>query len=257
MNETAAGDASTSARHFLFGTDELAGDREIAFFITEALATLTSTTTITPLATATDSGSTNAAETKLDLSSQVGDSQMKINGSRPSIPPWLRVTIRAVPLHAGDPERRYNPYHLRIVGREQSSDGASNSLDSGGGRNRSQMGPEIGGGCNNEGGSEFVRFHMESNLRGDEDGYAERVNEGEWALGFEGEGGGPSRVGKGIGGEGKGGEEVPVQMEIVSFCAEGVIHRNSHGEVHFLTLEDWSLEKKRFDAMSRMRVCSR
>lgn len=76
----------------IFGTDKSAGDREIAFFAAAASAGKATSSTVIQ----------HEAVPKMALT--------------------RGMTLRAVPLHAGDSSQRYNPYHLRVICREMDAD---------------------------------------------------------------------------------------------------------------------------------------
>lgn len=228
------------SRRLIFGTDEFAGDREIECFIAQVRASTTTTAAV-------DAASSSlAADTSTSMQNGV-QPEGPITTIRPPVPAWLTVTLRAVPWHADDPECRYNPYHLRIIGRELSQHG-NGVVDNG---------EDLLNSSENIGGSDpeldFDRTAIprhNSTCYGDDDFDGGR-DEAEWAPGFEGEG-------DGIDGKGeRHASERAIEVEIATFCAKGVAHVNLHGETSFFTLEQWCLEKRRFDAMSRMRFCSR
>lgn len=230
---------ATPSRRLIFGADEIAGDREIEFFIAEVLASNTTAAVEATLETAAADACTSmqhGAQTK-----------GSITNIKSPTPVWLSVTLRAVPWHAGDPQRRYNPYHLRIIGRELSHHG-SGATDIGEDLRDS---PENAVGSNHELGFErpAVPGHM-GVCYGDGDCHGGR-NKEKWTPGFEREG---SKIdGKG---ERHAGESA-TELEIATFSARGVTYVDLHGETSFFTLEEWCLEKRRFDAMSRMKFCSR
>lgn len=108
---TSDGDAVGTVKSMIFGTDESAGDREIAVFVAAAL--------VAPLAVAPAkaTSSTVKQHETARRSERKGPKTVLTKG----------VTLRAVPLHVGDSSQRYNPYHLRVVRRQM--DGDLESLD--------------------------------------------------------------------------------------------------------------------------------
>eukprot|EP00903_Cladosiphon_okamuranus_P016193 g14943.t2 len=212
-----------------FGTDEFAGDREVACFLASAAAAAAAETAATvvaeSLAAATATGSLvggMAAPKALDRWSL--------------LPPEAAVTLVAVPIHAGNPSCRYNPYHLKIVGREVDGGGerrtveimereSDDSQDAFGFREDENL-PE----------EPLPREEDPSGLNDDGDG--ERGNQ---ELGQADE--------SSTFGVAKGGESV----ERAWFSLKGVTYVNVHGETHFQPLEEWRLEKERFDTLCRMK----
>ncbi|CAM9191667.1 unnamed protein product [Ectocarpus sp. 4 AP-2014] len=215
----------------LFGKDEFAGDREIACFLASAAAAAeaeaASSATAASLAAATAKFS--AQETGETHSSQ----------RSPLLLPKATISLVAVPIHADDPSRRYNPYHLRIVSRE-----VDRGL--GAGRRDDLKGMpdddgETSGNSSNEDsfGEPLPRWQKAScppqgNHRRRS---AEQRGSPGTALGMEKK-------------QGQGGCR---DIERAYICSDGVTYVNVHGETTFQSLNQWSKEKERFDTLSRMR----
>lgn len=233
----------------IFGTDEFSGDREIDFFISQVHAYSKATVDDEPpsLSVAVNSGS-GGVPTPNQVDAHDDTQKLEV-----PIPTWLTVFIRAVPWHAtNNSERRYNPYHLRIIGRELSpSQEGNHDVDVGEVLKNSVV--ETGGSDDDFefqydrmacAGGENVAYFGDGEFDG-------ARNEKERVSAFE-------KERDGLGARGNDSvEEKMAQLEAVTFCAKGVTHVNCHGETSFLSLKDWCLEKQRFDAMSRMRICKR
>lgn len=251
MVETGAGfnEATPAFCQEFFGTDEFSGDREIDFFISQVHASSEATIDdeAPSLSVAVDSCSGS-----LPTPNKAGTQENASKLGAP-IPTWLTVFIRAVPWHTTDDfERRYNPYHLRIIGRELSPcpegnhgvgvvEDLKNSItETGGGNNDFEFQYDRMAGAVGE---NIVYFGD-----GEFDG---AIDEKERVSGFE-------KERDGLGARGNASvEERVAKLEAVTFCSTGVTYVNLHGETNFLSLKDWCLEKQRFDAMSRMRICKR
>lgn len=163
------------------------------------------------------------------------------------LPPEAGVTLVAVPIHTGDPSRRYNPYHLRVVGRE---------VDGG-----DRLGTR-------EGKKEVFDGNQE--IIGDWDGEQlldeALLSETRVAFGQDGGGGwrghhgpkpepepepeqAPGYERKRFGVEG---ERRKCDGERAYFSLQGVTFVNVHGETSFQPLEEWRQEKERFDQLHGM-----
>lgn len=217
----------------VFGTDEFAGDREIACFLDTAAAIAETEAAkvaqVTALATAT---------AELPVS---GTAEAHTLERWSLLPPEAGVTLVAVPIHALDPSRRYNPYHLRIVDRE---------VD-GGGRPGRQEGMQEVCGCNQDiagdwDGEELPDEAVLSEPRvsfargGGNGGRGHHKPELEEAPGYE------------INILGVGGERRGCDVERAYFSLKGVTFVNVHGETSFQPLEEWRQEKKWFDHLCGM-----
>lgn len=153
------------------------------------------------------------------------------------LPSEAAVTLVAVPIHASNPSCRYNPYHLRIVGRE---------VDGGGGRKAEEI---IGGVSDN--------VQDDFGLLEDEDLPEELPLRKDGVSRSKGDCGGergnqelgqvqavePNAVGVAEGDRG---------VERVYFSLKGVTYVNVYGETNFQPLEEWRREKERFDTLRRM-----
>lgn len=218
-----------------FGADEFAGDREVACFLASAAATAAAETAATAAAE-----SLAAAASTGPLVGAMAASQTLDRWSL--LPPEAAVTLVAVPIHAGNPSCRYNPYHLKIVGREV--DGA--------GERRTE---EIMGRQSADSQDAF-------GLLEDGDLPEEPLSRKESPSGLQGDGGG-ERGNQELGqaqadepntlGVAKGGADV----ERAYFSLKGVTYVNVHGEAHFQPLEEWRQEKERFDTLRRMKFVRR
>lgn len=162
-----------------------------------------------------------------------------------SIALWERVTLRAVPVHVDNADRLYNPYHLRIVGREVD---CSNRPGKGQGRKDADVASNESFVGDDKMVDGFVSGGENSGYY--DDGLGRSADQDEWVSGFEGEGAGNSTdVGEGDGHTGG--------MEMASFRARGVTYVNTYGETSFQLLEDWRRDKERFDVLSRKNFCRR
>lgn len=194
----------------IFGADEFAGDMEIAYFVAcaaaAAAATRTAATTSSTSATAAGAipakGTTQAVERSVLLS-------------------LSKITLRAVPIHAGDTGRRYDPYHLCIVHREV---------------DRGRQGQGEGGRVPSQATTGEDTMYVE-------DDPDQRDKEEDSLPGFD-------RAG--LGAKGGGGAGNGQDIEVACFCETGVTYVNLHGETSFQPLDEWHREKERFDILCRM-----
>lgn len=206
-----------------FGTDEFAGDREVACFLASA-------------ATAAD------AETAAGLAADGGMTESQALERRSLLPAEAAVTLVAVPIHVGNRYCRYNPYHLRIVDREAD----------GGGDGRTEVTTERAFDENQDDRGCWKAKVLPTELKvrkagvprpkGD-DGGEGRNQDAEQAQADE-----PNALGvaEGVGG-----------VERAYFSRKGVTFVNVHGETNFQLLDEWRQEKERFDTLSRMRFVRR
>ncbi|CAB1111071.1 unnamed protein product [Ectocarpus sp. CCAP 1310/34] len=223
--------ANDNLARTLFGNDEFAGDREIACFLASAAAAAeaeaASSATASSLAAAT--AKFPAQETGGAHSSQ----------RPPLLIPKATISLVAVPIHADDPSRRYNPYHLRIVSRE---------VDGGLGAGRRD---DLKGMPDDDGET--------SGNSSSEDSLGERLPrwkkascppQGNHRRGSAEQRGSP---GPALWVEEKQGQDDCRDIERAYICSDGVTYVNVHGETTFQSLNQWSKEKERFDTLSRMR----
>lgn len=217
----------------VFGTDEFAGDREIACFLATAAA-------MAEIEAAAAAQTTACAAATAELSVS-GTAEAHTLERWSLLPPEAGSILVAVPLHAGDLSRRYNPYHLRIVDR----------VVEGGGRQGRREGTkemfdgdhEISGNWNGEELPEKaslsetrVTFALDSG--GGERGCYKK--EPEQAPGYEKKCFGVEE------------ERRECDVERAYFSLQGVTFVNVHGETSFQSLEEWRLEKERFDHLYGM-----
>jgi len=233
-NGSPTGVGKNGLASILFGNDEFAGDREIAYFLDWVTRAAEPQTAASPTV-----ASFAAATTGLPAEGSAGVHAAE--GRLSSTSPETRVTLVAVPVHTGNPSCRYNPYHLRIVGREGDKCGVRDGEE--------DMGERL-------------------MLDGSQDVY------GVWETDLPLE---PSPRASGIAGltsaGGAGREyqgqdqasvndrselvEEEIDDERVYFSSKGVTLINIHGETSFHGLEEWRREKDRFDTLSRMKFVRR
>ena len=103
-------DEKESLACIAFGTDDFAGDREVACFLTSAAALAEVETAATATATSLAAAKTGPPGEEVAVSQTLQRWSL--------LPPGAAVTLIAVPIHTDKPSCRYNPYHLRIIGRE-------------------------------------------------------------------------------------------------------------------------------------------
>lgn len=235
----------------IFGTDEFAGDREIAFFIASVKegAKFTAASSPACLTKAPADGGGVVYERRATPSISTAENAELLASSVLG-----SINLRAVPVNANDASRRYNPYHLCVVRREVS--GRSGGGDGGSGSAQPQLSsPTIDDDvpapyhCGTDGVDVEHEAVVPSYGRGG-DGYCVGQDNDSWAPGYEMEAIGVPRGGKRF-------AELEVGIEVVSFCAAGVTQVNIHGETSSQSLEEWRLEKDRFDALQRMSFCRR
>lgn len=215
------------------GTDEFAGDREIAYFLASAAAMAE---TEAAAVAATASLATAHPESAEGLTATMTASPQT---------PRPATTLVAVPMHASDPSQRYNPYHLRIVSRE---------VDGG-----EQWGCEIEGtsdgqqeACSKWGGVSSERpLPQETSAAcpprddgGGREGNAARQR----APGYEVHDDEEEK-------EGTQGDVRDVERAYIN--VKGVTYISKYGETSFQPLDEWRQEKERLDAMRQMRFVRR
>lgn len=234
----------------MFGSDEYAGDREIAYFIS-------SVTAAAELAAATGGVATTTTTTSGSCSPTPEIAQNAVVERSPMTAPPSSllgsVTLRAVPVHVDAPSRRYNPYHLRIVRREVSDGGGyrRRSGDSLGGRDGTMGGPPA------TAAGTWDNFEVDDVSPPGAPGTGCTISPGDSKSG---RGGKEQDWAPGVGSEGLSGEEGfggKTRQEMTSFREKGVAVVNIHGETSFQSLDDWRREKERFDALSKMNLCRR
>lgn len=137
------------------------------------------------------------------------------------LPPEAAVTLVAVPIHTDIPSRRYNPYHVRIIGRE---------VDDGGERRTEEL-------------MEGVPGNSQYDFGGweDEDLPEELSPRKESVAGPNGDDRGNQELG-----------QTQADVERAFFSLKGVTFVNVHGETSFQPLEEWRQEKERFDTLRRL-----
>lgn len=195
-----------------FGSDEFAGDREVACFLASAAAMAEA-----EAAAASAAVSLAAAVVGPHAEGMAGSQTL----ARCSLlPRAAAVTLVAVPIHTANPCCRYDPYHLRIVGRE---------VD-GGAEGRTEENMEI--------------------IAGDDEDLANVLSprkEGGGEQGKQELGHARADELRAVGvAEGAGG------LERAYFSLKGVTYINVHGDTNFQPLEEWRQEKERFDTLRRM-----
>lgn len=227
--------ANDNLARTLFGKDEFAGDREIACFLASAAAAAeaeaASSATAASLAAAT--AKFPAQETGGTHSSQ----------RPPLLIPKATISLVAVPIHADDPSRRYNPYHLRIVSRE-----VEGGLGAGRGDDLEGMPDDDGetsGNSSNEDSSGKPLPRGKNTSCPPQGNHRRRSAEQRGAPGTA------------LGVEEKQGQDDCRDIERAYICSVGVTYVNVHGETTFQSLNQWSKEKERFDTLSRMRFVRR
>lgn len=219
----------------LFGNDEFAGDREIACFLASAAAAAEA-----EAASSATAASLAAATVKFPAQETEG----LHSSQRPLLLlPKATISLVAVPIHADDPSRRYNPYHLRIVSRE---------VDGGLGAGR---GDDLEGMLDDDGET--------SGNSSDEDSSGEPLPR-ERKVSCPPQGNDRRRSaekrgtsGTALGVEERQGPDDCRDIERAYICSDGVTYVNVHGETTFQSLNQWGQEKERFDTLCRMRFVRR
>lgn len=229
-------EATNSPDPTIFGTDEFAGDREIAYFVASVEA---AGIAVTAAATATTTSLANAA------GGNVAAQRARENAEQSTQLVLQSVTLCAVPVHAIDPTRPYNPYHLRIVRREI-----------GGGHRGHRAGRRTPG--DSQAIINSWDLDADTTLPGDSGViYSKKEVVGRRDGGEEEQAPGFETAGVGVKGIAGKGEKFGSGVELASFCATGITYVNVHGNTSVQTLQEWRREKERFDAMWRMRLCRR
>lgn len=217
----------------LFGKDEFAGDREIACF----LAWVARPAEVQAAASA-KAASSAAATTGLPGEG----SGLHAAGERSSLTsPEATVTLVAVPVHTGNPSRRYNPYHLRVVGREGGKSGAR-----GGGKDVEER--LMLDGSQDPFGVWDTDLPLESSPR--ESGVSGLPSADAASRGYQGQSQASLNERSAL-------EEQETDVERAYFSSKGVTFVNMHGETNFHGLEEWRREKDRFDTLCRMKFVRR
>lgn len=156
---------------------------------------------------------------------------------RSLLPREATVTLVAVPVHTDNLSCRYNPYHLRIIGRE---------VDGGGERTAEELMEGV-----------FEDSQDDFDYWEDEDLPEELSPRKEGAARPKGDGGGErgnqeleqAQAGE-LNAHGVVGGRAGVERAYVSL--KGVAYVNVHGETSFQSLEEWRNEKERFDTLRRL-----
>lgn len=217
-----------------FGTDEFAGDREVACFLASAAAAAEAEAAATATA-----ASLAAAGPGLPVGGVAGP-QTLVRWSL--LLPEAAVTLVAVPVHTGNPSCRYNPYHMRIVGRE---------VDGGGQRGSEEIVDGVSEECQDafdcwqdEDLAEELSLRTEGVPRPKGDDGGER---GDQRL-AQAQADEPNSLAVAEGGG---------DVERAYFSLNGVTFVNVHGETSFQPLEEWHQEKQRFDTLRQMKFVRR
>lgn len=227
--------ANDNLARALFGNDEFAGDREIACFLASAAAAAEA-----EAASSATAASLAAATAKFPAQETAGTQSSQ---RPPLLLPKATISLVAVPIHADDPSRRYNPYHLRIVSREVDGD-----LGAGRGDVLEGMPDDDGETSGNS---------SDEDLSGNP-----LPREKKASCHPQGSGRRRSAERRGTPGTGLEAEEKQAQddcrdIERAYICSDGVTYVNVHGETTFQPLNQWGLEKERFDTLCRMRFVRR
>ena len=139
--------------------------------------------------------------------------------------PTKGVTLRAVPVHAGNALRRYNPYHLRLVHREvegvpkeRCTYREVDTDESSGDRDDARVKNTVLGA--------YPKDCVVGTL-GEESSRTMGHNQRESGV------------------------------EVAVFHGRGVVYLNIHGETSFQSLDEWRRDKERYDKLSQMAFCRR